>query len=52
MLISILIMFNVYRMLFLALKKAQIVKITPHQIPATQYKISTIANFAIALTRK
>ena len=31
-------MFNVYKMLFLALKKVWIVKITPHQIPTTRQK--------------
>ena len=29
-------MFNIYKMLFLALKKVQMVKITLHQIPTTQ----------------
>ena len=37
-------------MLFLALKKVRIVKITPVQIPTTQLKISSIAKFSIALT--
>ena len=37
-------------MLFLALKKVGIVKITPRQIPESQWKISYTANFSIAFT--
>ena len=37
-----------YRMLFLALKKVQMIKITPCQIPTTQQKIASPAKFPIA----
>ena len=37
-------------MLFLALKKTQLVNITPYQFPTTQLKISFVARFLIALT--
>ena len=33
-------MLNIYRKLFLALKKVQMVKITPPQVPTTQQKKS------------
>ena len=36
--VLILIDFQIYKTLFLALKKVWIVKITPLQIPTTQYK--------------
>ena len=37
-------------MLFLALKKVRIIKITPRHSPKTHYKMPSIAKFAIALT--
>ena len=41
-LILVLLMFNIYRMVFLALKKVWMVKITPKQIFSTQWKSSSL----------
>ena len=43
-------MVNMYRMLFLALKRVQMIKITPCQIPTTQQKNCLSAKFPIAPT--
>ena len=42
-------MFNIYRVLFLALKKVQIVKITPSQIPTYPIENYLTAKFPIPL---
>ena len=41
--------YNIYRMLFLALKKVLLVKIPPHQIPTIQLKNAHAAKFLITL---
>ena len=45
-------MFSIHRNLFLALKKVQIIKITPPQVPITRQKNCLPAKFPIATPEK